>query len=101
MKYFKTIIEDNIVCISTLNEDGKGNITEKEYNNILEMIRKCPPDKILTETKKGFGYIDNPYYLDDPSKGGLDPDHAWKIIESSNISKENKALLKDYIYKEG
>ncbi len=100
MKYFKTIIEDNIVCISTLNEDGKGNIAEKEFYNILEMIRKCPEDMILTETEKGYEYIKNPYYVD-PSKGSLTPDEAWKIIETSNISKENKALLKDFIYKEG
>ena len=44
---------------------------------------------------------DAPSYDDDPSKGGLTPDEAWKIIESSNISKENKQLLKEYIYKEG
>lgn len=41
------------------------------------------------------------YRGEDESKGSLTPDEAWKIIESSNISKENKALLKDFIYKEG
>ena len=99
MIYYKTIVEDGIVCLSTVNEEGKGNISEKEYNNILELIIKCPEDMILTETEKGYEYIKNPYYVD-PSKGELTPDEAWKIIESSNISKENKALLKDYIYKE-
>ena len=45
---------------------------------------------------------DAPDYSDEgEGKGSMTPDQAWKIIESSNISKENKQLLKDYIYKEG
>ena len=57
-----------------------------------------PTDKMLNKDLK---YVDRPI-PEDPDKGKyMTPDEAWKIIESSNISKENKALLKDYIYKEG
>ena len=98
MIYYKTLDEDGVVSVNTLNEKGKGNIDEKEYSMIIELFRKMPVGKVLIETEKGYEYADAP---DDPSKGGLTPDEAWKIIESSNISKENKQLLKDYIYKEG
>lgn len=96
MGYFKTIEDDIIISISTI--DGvKGNIDEKEFLMLKELFNKMPTDKMLNKDLK---YVDRPIE-DDPSKGSLTPDDAWKIIESSNISKENKALLKDFIYKEG
>lgn len=96
MGYFKMIEDDIIVSISTI--DGvKGNIDEKEFLMLKELFNKMPTDKMLNKDLK---YVDRPI-PEDPDKGSLTPDEAWKIIESSNISKENKALLKDYIYKEG
>ena len=61
---------------------------------------------IVTPNVEKSGFVemkeaDAPSWDDDPSKGGLDPDKAWKIIESSNISKENKQKLYDYIYGKG
>ena len=95
MGYFKTIDDGIIVSISTI--DGqKGNIDEKEFLMLKELFNKMPTDKMLNTDLK---YVDRPL-PEDPDKGGLTPDEAWKIIESSNISKENKSLLKDYIYKE-
>lgn len=96
MGYFKTIDDDIIVSINTV-DGAKGNIDEKEFLMLKELFNKMPTDKMLNKDLK---YVDRP--MDDASgKGSLTPDEAWKIIESSNISKENKALLKDYIYKEG
>ena len=96
MGYFKTIEDDIIVSISTI--DGvKGNIDEKEFLMLKEFFNKMPTDKMLNKDLK---YVDRPI-PEDPDKGKyMTPDEAWKIIESSNISKENKQLLKDYIYKE-
>ena len=61
---------------------------------------------IVTPNIEKNGFIemkkeDAPSWDEDPGKESLSADEAWKIIESSNISKENKQLLKDYIYKEG
>ena len=95
VKYIKTIYNSVIVSISKAYLPGKGNIDEKEYNEIYSLIKDMPEGKVLMETDKGYIYADAP---DDPSKGGLDPDEAWKIIESSNISKENKRKLKEFIY---
>lgn len=96
MGYYKTIEDDIIVSINTV--DGtKGNIDEKEFLMLKELFNKMPTDKMLNKDLK---YVDRPMG-DDEGKGSMTPDDAWKIIESSNISKENKALLKDYIYKEG
>lgn len=53
--------------------------------------------KYFKQTANGYEAV----YEESSSKGTMTPDEAWKIIESSNISKENKALLKEYIYKEG
>ena len=97
MQYNRTIGDENIVYISTLDKDGKGNISKEEYEIIRNMYQKAKPGYVVTYDGKEYTYMQ----IDDPDKGGLTPDEAWKIIESSNIRKENKQLLKDYIYKEG
>lgn len=99
MQYNRTIGDENIVYISTLDKDGKGNISKEEYEIIRKMYQAANPGYAVTYDGKEYSYIQ----VEDPDsgKGGLTPDEAWKIIESSNISKENKQLLKDYIYKEG
>ena len=46
MGYFKTIEDDIIVSISTI--DGvKGNIDEKEFLMLKELFNKMPTDKML------------------------------------------------------
>ena len=95
MQYWREILDDGIVSIGTINS-GKGNISKEEYETIRKMYQDAKPGYTVTYDGKTYSYIQ----IDDPGKGGLTPDEAWKIIESSNISKENKALLKDYIYKE-
>ena len=96
-KYIKTVDNSVIVSISKVYLPGKGNMDEKEFSEVYSLIKDMPEGKVLIETEKGYEYKDAP---DDPSKGSLTPDEAWKIIESSNISKENKSLLKEFIYKE-
>lgn len=98
VKYIKAVDNSVIVSISKTYLPGKGNMTEKEFSEVYALIKDIPEGKVLIETEKGYEYADPP---EDPGKGDLTPDEAWKIIESSNISKENKQLLKDYIYKEG
>ena len=98
--YYKAVENGYILCIST-NKIGK-EISEKEYLQIMKIVKKAPEPKegkvlMLRDSDLTYEYVDEP---DDPDKGGLTPEGSWKIIESSNISKENKALLKDYIYKE-
>lgn len=87
-------------------KEGAVSLSEKPKNNYKLIVLTDTPfnenipifDPIWEETEKEI--IQKWVERTDPSKGGLTPDEAWKIIESSNISKENKALLKDYIYKE-
>ena len=97
MQYYRTIGDENIVYISTLNKEGKGNIAKEEYETIRKMYQDAKPGYVVTYDGKEYSYMQ----LYDPSKGGLEPDEAWKIIESSNINKENKQKLYDYIYGKG
>lgn len=107
MYYAKVKDGDYIVGIVKYNtkEDVGIEIKEEEYLEILKIIGTRKKDQRLLEQDGKIFYVDVPGWddrePDDPGKGGLTPDEAWKIIESSNISKENKQLLKDYIYKEG
>ena len=89
------IIENGAVTLSAKQEKGYKPviITDRPEGKEGQFF-----DPEWTETEKEIIQIWTE--RTDPSKGGLTPDEAWKIIESSNISKENKALLKDYIYKE-
>ena len=96
MGYSKVIYDSIVIALIKIAE--KGNIDEKEFNMLSKMIDSAPEGMVVYETEKGYEYGKAPD--PDPGKGELTPDEAWKIIESSNISKENKALLKDYIYKE-
>ena len=97
MIYYRTIGDENIVYISTLNKEGKGNISKEEYETIRKMYQDVKPGYVVTYDGKEYSYMQ----IEDPSKGGVEPDEACKIIESSNISKEKKQKLYDYIYGKG
>ena len=107
MKYSKNIKDGYIIGIRKSPNDiiTGTEISEKEYLMILDIIKTRKKDQRLLEQDGKIYYVDVPGWddqePDDPGKGSLSADEAWKIIESSNISKENKQLLKDYIYKEG
>lgn len=107
MKYSKNIKDGFIIGIRKSTNDiiTGTEIDEKEYLMILDIIKTRKKDQRLMEKDGKIFYVDVPGWddrePDDPSKGGLDPDKAWKIIESSNISKENKQKLYDYIYGKG
>ena len=94
MQYYRTIIEENIVCISTVNQEGKGNISKEEYEKIRKLYQDAKPGYVVTFDGKEYSYMQ----IEDPSKGSLTPDEAWKIISSSNISKEDKEKLYKFIY---
>ena len=90
------VLKNGAVTISDKQEKGYKPVilTEKPEGKEFQLF-----DPDWTETEKEIIQI----WVErtDPSKGGLTPDEAWKIIESSNISKEHKSQLKDFIYKEG
>ena len=103
MGYIKVVSDGYILGIGE-NPKMDGNITEKEYKELSEVFAKMPEPKdgyVVKLREKDLTWIQEEKPAEpDPGKSVLTPDEAWKIIESSNISKENKTLLKDYIYKE-
>lgn len=64
------------------------NFPEMYYNKGIKYILDH-----FEQTESGYEAI----YKEDPSKGELTANEAWKIIESSNISKENKSKLREFI----
>jgi len=105
MTYFKVYDGEYIIGIgqNPVLPKGTVEIKKEEYDTILAIIKTRKKDQRLLEKDGKIYYVDVPGWDDqepDPGKGGLTPDKAWKIIESSNISKENKSLLKEFIYKE-
>ena len=93
MGYSKVICDSIVVALIKISE--KGNIDEKEFDMLSKMIDSAPEGMVVYETEKGYEYGKAPDT--DPDKSGLTPDEAWKIIESSNISKENKAKIKELL----
>lgn len=94
MGYSKVICDSIVIALIKIDE--KGNINEKEFDILSNMINSAPEGMVVYETEKGYEYGKTPDYNQD--KNSMTADEAWKIIESSNISKENKSKLKEFIY---
>lgn len=100
MAYIKVITENGYILGLGINKAVSGGISEKEYNELTEIFKKKPEDTdkyryMLNAKTLEFDMIEK---SDDPEKGNIDPAEAWKIISSSNISKEDKEKLYKYIY---
>lgn len=86
------IVPDKYGFYYVYADDGCVLVNEKAK---IVTTQFCAPN---TDGWQEVKEADAPSWDDDPSKGGLETDEAWKIIESSNISKENKSKLKEFIY---
>lgn len=62
MRYYKILLEDNIVMLERLDRDdkSKGNLTKKEYDSIMAILQKCPEDKVVIEKGDEYIYEDRP-----------------------------------------
>ena len=62
MRYYKIMLDEKIVTLETLDRDDKtkGNLTKKEYDSIMSVIKKCPDDKIVVEKDGEYTYDDIP-----------------------------------------
>ena len=58
MVYYKTINDDGFVSISTVNADGEGNITQTEYNQIMQMIKDAPTGQGVVESGGEYAYAE-------------------------------------------
>ena len=77
MRYYKNKDNDIVVCVSTVNADGDGNITESEYNELLSMIRQMPEGKMIHDNGDGtYSYVDAPP-MPEPD---VEPEEALEIL---------------------
>lgn len=60
MVYYKTINDDGFVSLSTVNADGEGNISQTEYDRILQMIKNAPTGQGVIESGGGYAYAEYP-----------------------------------------
>ena len=60
MIYYKTIGENGFVSVSTVNADGNGNISQTEYEQILQMIKDAPEGQGVVESGGGYAYAEFP-----------------------------------------
>lgn len=62
MRYYKILLDNNIVMLERLDRDdkSKGNMTKKEYDSILSILQKCPEDKVVIEKGDEYVYEDRP-----------------------------------------
>lgn len=58
MAYYKTINDDGFVSLSTVNADGEGNITQTEYNQIMQMIKNAPTGQGVVEIDGEYAYAE-------------------------------------------
>lgn len=60
MIYYKTIGDDGFISVSTVNADGDGNISQTEYDRILQMIKNAPTGQGVVESGGGYAYAEYP-----------------------------------------
>lgn len=78
MKFFKEINEGYITSIATQIGDGNGNITESEYNALLDLIHNKPT------APEGFDYR-------------LKTDLTWELHELPPTPEDDEeAITEDY-----
>ena len=58
MVYYKTINDDGFVSISTVNADWDGNISQTEYNQIMQMIKDAPTGQGVVEIDGEYAYAE-------------------------------------------
>lgn len=58
MIYYKTIGDDGFISVSTVNADGDGNISQTEYDRILQMIKNAPTGQGVVESGGGYAYAE-------------------------------------------
>lgn len=56
MVYYKTIDGDGFVNVSTVNKNIGGNITQEEYEIIVEMFKNAEEGFGIKETPTGYVY---------------------------------------------
>lgn len=60
MIYYKTFGADGFISVSTVNADGDGNISQTEYDRILQMIKNAPTGQGVVEDGSGYAYAEIP-----------------------------------------
>ena len=60
MIYYKTLGADGFISVSTVNADGDGNISQTEYDRILQMIKNAPTGQGVVEDGSGYAYAEYP-----------------------------------------
>ena len=58
MIYYKTIGDDGFISVSTVNADGDGNISQTEYNQIMQMIKDAPTGRGVVEIDGEYAYAE-------------------------------------------
>lgn len=78
MQYYKSVIDGLVVTVSTVNADGDGNITEEEYNTLVELFYAMPDGKTIRDYGDGtYAYEDAPPPDPDPE---MDDSAALEIL---------------------
>ena len=60
MIYYKTLGADGFISVSTVNADGDGNISQTEYDRILQMIKNAPTGQGVVEDGSEYAYAEIP-----------------------------------------
>lgn len=76
MIYYKTINEDGFVSVSTVNADGDGNITQTEYERIMQMIQDAPEGQGVVEIDGEYEYAEFPVIESD-----VPPEEVLEALE--------------------
>lgn len=80
MQYYKTLNDELVTAIGTVNADGGGNITEAEYSELLSMIHQMPDGKAIRDNGDGsYSYIDAPP-TPEPEPTDTDKAEAYDIL---------------------
>ena len=58
MIYYKTLGADGFISVSTVNADGDGNISQTEYDRILQMIKNAPTGQGVVEIDGEYAYAE-------------------------------------------
>lgn len=80
MQYYKTLNDEIVTGIGTVDIDSGGNITAEEYGELLFMILQMPAGKAIHDNGDGlYSYVDAPP-TPEPEPTAEDKAEAYDIL---------------------
>lgn len=80
MLYYKTVIDNIVVSVNTVNLSGNGNINADDYAFLVDMFRNMPGGNVIRDNGDGSYSYDDAPPLPEPEPTDTDKAEAYDIL---------------------